>query len=551
MRRPDRISYDPTQPDLEGLRADPGKHLAHFPPGSTTTIEDLASAAIASSIQTDQDLTLEDTPMSIGHAETPRIAGSRQAELDVDAERRAYLEAGLDSSVPHPQEARILGQVSKKRAEIAQLQAGLASLQSELLAERTARGVNPLKSELETNLEQQVAYEKKAIEKAEGEIAKLQAKLEEVNDPFQRAKMQQELKRLEGDTPKLPEVILAELGLAPNSGTKAIAAGLVKWLANPLTSPRIAADMVAAIKVARADRGLTKKQQRAVDRALVRLGKPPAYGTGTEKRTDWIPGRSKSKKDQAKSQETSYSQVAKIGNVLEISGDFYAVQGIAGEQAVHLMPDGTKGGLFYDEACTRPVIMDSSFELALANPGTAQVYSSSGQKLDLSKDETRKAIHKGEEWISMQRLFTPEEAEQALLDGASRNDLAMQCIRLDDLVIGIGGDPSRRAKVLKEAERLKKLQESLVWQNLSDTASVPIAHPEASVPVFEDQNGHFVRPFTYAEQRRMEYLQSILESRTTASIIHRRGDIRPSKGFDDTSSSRTRGPRRRRRWWES
>ncbi|MDQ5914051.1 MAG: hypothetical protein QG623_670 [Patescibacteria group bacterium] len=546
--QPIRTSYDQFQDPIEGLRTDPDTHTA----GSTDTVDNLARAAI------DAAFSLKVTPgqFNLGNemftsqqrGQSIR-AGGIAAEDDLRIERSQIINAKLGLS-PHPNQVEISGDISKWQGEISARQASIPSMQSrlrDLEAARLAPGASPLETEEEINLKQQVALYGKRIDELQRNIVKATETESPTTDPFTAAKLRQEQERLGGIQPRARDALRYEIQSQGISG---------------FLNPRVWADGFRAFRMVRADRGLGARAARRIDRARLRTGDHTIHGAGTERpiRDKFI--KSKDKKDNEKSTETIYSRIAQVGQVIEMdNGELLVVQDVQPEVAYITAPDGTEQLLIYPDGT--PVVMDDLADALLKKTGSKpQVARVTGlgptgrpltTTVDLDSPALLESIHKGEEWVTLGQLFVPEDAERLLLDGVSEDQISPVCIRLNDLVFGLGGDPARRAKIKSEKDRVDILETHVVWQRTVQKPgehTPPVSLVEGSIKIFDGHDGHFVRPFTYPEQRKQSYLSEIETSREAAGRAAREAELRPPKGgLRDDRRTYYKGPQRRRNFW--
>lgn len=550
MRFTDRTAYDPAQPDIDGLSSNPSLHTT----GTVLTIDELAEGAVEDALSVDippQALAIGQHVMRI---EDERQAASEGVELGedrVNSERELHIEAALrdigPGSTPSPATVHDpkLEKISKKiDPEIATRKATILAMETRIAQLAATRGLMPKTAE-EIHLIEQAGLSKSRIQALELEKHKIEESMKPSSDPLTRRKLQQERDRMRGDLPGIDDAILWQLkqfGIDTSLGPTEV----LKQLATvTVASPRMIADMIREIKRVRDNQGQSKKQSRREDRARRRRGEAPVHELQT------------SKAEKRRNERNSYNRIARTGNVLAIndptSGDdeLYVVYGIEPVQAVFTDPvTGGSVELVYDNGT--PVYMDDVRALNLSNPGSSPtIYAidpttGSKKELDTRSADVLKLIHKGEEWVTLGQLYTPEEAKETYIDGAEGYSLSPLKVRLDDLVFGLYGDPDQRAIELTEKEREEALRTHLVWQSTLPSSSVRVSGPHPSVGVFDGQNGHFVKPFTYAEHRRDTYINEILRSRRIASSGARAGEVKPPKGIDDPNKPFYRGPRRRR-----
>ncbi len=541
MRHADRIGiHDTTQTNIPGLLDDPDAHFAPGGPRDRAALEAMAEHAINMAYGATQLSTrIDKSPMTTTPERRATADGAKVGEDEVIAERRKYIEAALRDPMPgaaippHPDEPKIRDAITKGYGDLATIQAGITAMEAELAPITAARGASPIESTWESNLKQQIAYAKQKEQEKIGEIRKLQESLEPERDPFTRAKLQQELARMDGDLPGGKEARAHELG-----------GGLRGFFSNPHT----VLDSWRERARVNAERGSTKRQQRREDRALANRGEAPVHGRDTSWLTDI--------RDDLKSKKTSYAEIARVGNVIEVDGELLFVQDIEPAHAVYIGPSGIKEELFFEDGT--PVKMDEVDNLLLRPPGSrpktyvnrpdpAKPGSFKREEIKLSQKDIKDSIHHGEEKVVLGHMHTREEAKDILMNGAEAIDLAPLYIRLDDLVLSVKGDPPT-AKIITGKERKKAIDEMLVWQDLgSDPSGAPkVASPDGRIRVFDGQGGHFVRPFAYPEHRRDSFERYVKESRLRAAADARKATIRPPKDdIKDPSKPYYKGPRRK------
>jgi hypothetical protein len=534
MRNTERVAYEPWVVDIPGITP---------PTGSTKTADDLADAAIEAAMSIPiLDPSISPPVMNNKRVEEARATGTQSAENAADAAQRQSLERALsppDALGPHPMSAESTGKIAKMTAEIADIQVRLPAMEAELAR---ARAANPsgIRTTYERTLEQNIVNSKSREQKLSGDITKLEGSAKPAADPLTRLKIQKELDAANGIMPSAIDARRHRLG---------------RHLRAFVQGPYTGIDSVREARRVQSERGLTRKQQRRLDRHRISMGLPPVNGTGHERPIlDRVPLlKTASEKEDKKSEETSYNRIARTGNILELgegSKDFVIVQDISAEGVMYTNSDGTESELYYLDGSGQGlsrVQMDNPANLFLQttenppvgvlrsvpDPTSPTGFKQKWEEVNLKSEDIKGRIHQGEEWVTLGQLWSPEDAKEALKTGMDGDQLSPKKIRLDDLVFGIEGDPNTRAIVLNNKRRKDVLYHHLVWQDIRHTSSV-----DTRVPVFDGHNGHFVRPLTYPEQRRMSIVTQVEQSRAQAAASARQkslGGVRP--------------PRRRAHWW--
>ena len=552
------VTAEPLVHDIDGLLKNPAYNATHTAAVLGQAAQDAVSEAFIFAETADLDLSLGPHVMTTSLDEEAQNTGFADGEADVDEGRRNVLNASLRPPGAFTADSPT---VLKLQDELTDLKDLVKFRDSEIATEeaRLAAKGQPVSvpSTRLRNLREQKGAATTRLQRTQARIAEEREKISPLEDDFSRLKAEQELARLD-----------------PSKRTTALEALTHGLGSRGQRGPKGVADTLRAVQDARHGRGLTPKQQRQADEAARRSGETEVHKNTRglrplERVGSWVGKATDAEKNNAVSQETSHNRYARVGNVLQIGDRSYFVQGVVPEVGLYTQPDGSKVPLYYvDEKGERgaPVVADNKPDIlldsanskpemgiAIIDPATGMpiidpatgMPSRKIQKVDPGSKSVTENIGTGEEFVILGRLFTREESEDILKNGATAEELAPQAYRLGDLVAR--QDVSREAN---NAQRLARLEESLTWQYED-----PNGHSETpAIPKHFGNDGKFIPPFSHTSHRREYYSAIRQDSAEAAARSARRSSSTPKVQDDprrptDTQTRRVSGrtPRRPRR----